>query len=101
MTGSMTDSATSTGLGLQEARAIAQSVIGGASSEEVASQYSVPVTMVEQITLDEQQAAATGYQAQGLGSGVVLLVAAGLYYTARRRLKRPEEGMEERTTASA
>ena len=101
MTGSMTDPATSTGLGLQEARAIAQSVIGGASSEEVASQYSVPVTMVEQITLDEQQAAATGYQAQGLGSGVVLLVAAGLYYTARRRLKRPEEGMEERTTASA
>jgi hypothetical protein len=57
--------------------------------------------MVEQITLDEQQAAAAGYQAQGLGSGAVLLVAAGVFYAARRRIERLENVSEQLTTESA
>lgn len=101
MTGSMTNQTSSTGLSEQEASGIATSVINGASSEEVSSQYSVPVTMVEQITLDEQQAAAAGYQAQGLGSGAVLLVAAGVFYAARRRIERLENVSEQLTTESA
>jgi len=90
MTASMSSQSSSTGLSLERATQIAKEVIQGASSEEVASHYSVPVALVDQITSDEREAAAEGYRAQGLGSGAALLLAAGIFYAARRRIEQHE-----------
>ena len=96
MTSSMSSQSSSTGLSLDGATQIAKAVIHGASSEEVASQYSVPVAVVDEITSYERQAAVEGFRAQGLGSGVMLLAAAGLFYAARRRIDRNDAAMDER-----
>ena len=97
-TASMSDENRSTGLSVDRATYIAKAVIEGASSEEVASQYSVPVALVDEVTSYERQAAVEGFRAQGVGSGFMLLAAAGIFYVARRRIDGNEAAIERRVT---
>ena len=97
-TASMSDENRSTGLSVDRATHIAKAVIEGASSEEVASQYSVPVALVDEVTSYERQAAVEGFRAQGVGSGFMLLAAAGIFYVARRRIDGNEAAIERRVT---
>ena len=94
----MSDENRSTGLSVDRATHIAKAVIEGASSEEVASQYSVPVALVDEVTSYERQAAVEGFRAQGVGSGFMLLAAAGIFYVARRRIDGTEAAIERRVT---
>jgi hypothetical protein len=101
MAASMSNANLSTGLTLDTATHIAKAVIQGANSEDVAAQYRVPVALVNQETADERQAGVEGFRAQGLGGGVILLSAAGLFYLARRRVERNEAAIERRETEPA
>ncbi|MFZ4486302.1 MAG: MFS transporter [Candidatus Nanopelagicales bacterium] len=101
MAASMSNANLSTGLTLDKATNIAKAVIQGANSEDVAAQYRVPVALVNQETADERQAGVEGFRAQGLGGGVMLLSAAGLFYLARRRVERNEAAIERRETEPA
>jgi hypothetical protein len=101
MTASMSNANRSTGVSLDQATHIAKAVIQGANSEDVAAQYRVPVALVNQVTAYERQSAVDGFRAQGLGGGVMLLSAAGLFYLARRRVERNEAASEGRETEFA
>lgn len=65
---------------------VATAMRDGATSEDVASQYAVPVAEVDQIDSMQRQAYLKGLQAQGTVGMVVTFAAAGLYYVARRRI---------------
>ena len=69
---------------------VAQAMRDGATSEEVASQYAVPVSEVDQIDDMQRMAYLKGFQSQGAVGMVVTLAAAGLYVVARRHITRAE-----------
>lgn len=56
----------------------------GVSSEQVASQYAVPLAEVEDIAIEQQEAMVDAYRAQGLAGGVIVLLAAGIFAFNRR-----------------
>lgn len=88
MTVSMSDQSNGLGMPPQQAQEIADSIREGATSEDVASQYSTPLPTVDQIADDEKQAAVVGYWAQGIAGGTVLALTAGIFVYARRRVQR-------------
>lgn len=55
----------------------------GVSSEQVASQYAVPLADVEDIAV-QQEAMVDAYRAQGLAGGVIVLLAAGIFALNQR-----------------
>lgn len=68
---------------------VAKSTLGGASSENVASTYAVPLDEVQQIDNIQRIAFLDGLHAQGGVGMVVSFAAAGLFVVARRRALRP------------
>ncbi len=87
---SIADQSNAAGISPQEADRIAESMREGATSEEVSSQYSVPLDTVDQLEGYQRQGAVEGYWAQGVGSGIVLTLAAVIFYVGRRRVERHE-----------
>lgn len=87
---SIADQSATAGINPQQAEQIANDMREGATSEEVSSQYSTPVSSVDQIQEFQREAAVEGYRAQGVGSGTMLLIAAGIFYFTRRRIDRRE-----------
>lgn len=69
---------------------IAEAMRDGATSEEVSSQYAVPVSEVDEIDTLQQQAYLEGFQMQGKVGMLVTLGATGLYLLARRRVTRTQ-----------
>ena len=79
---SLTASIQASGGDVSQAESITTSLRDGVSSEQVASQYSVPMTEVVAADDDQQSAMVQAYQVQGIVGGAVVLVAAlifGLY----------------------
>ncbi len=71
-----------------ESSQILEAVNQGASSQDVASQYSVPVADVEELTALEKDAFMTGYRAQGLVGGTVTLALGFVFLAVTRRQER-------------
>ena len=90
MSAAMTDQSSTAGLDPQQSEQIARSMLDGATSEEVASQYSVPVTTVDEIQGFQQQAFVAGYWAQGVAGGIVVTLSGLLYLVACRRIRRQD-----------
>ncbi len=88
MSTSLADQSSAAGISPQQADAIVTSMRDGATSEDVSSQYSMPVQTVDEIAGFQRQAAVEGYWAQGIAGGSVMLLAAALYFFACRRVRR-------------
>lgn len=63
----------------------------GQSQADVAAQYSVPESDIEQLSQDQKSAFIAGYRAQGIVGGSVTLLMGLLFYGVARRLVRPQD----------
>lgn len=63
----------------------------GQSQSDVASQYSVPESDIEELSQDQTQALVVGYRVQGIVGGAVTLAMALTYAIVARRLVRPKD----------
>ena len=82
---SLYDQSVAAGIDPSTATEVADAMKDGATSEDTASLYSVPVAEVDQIDDMTQAAYLEGLRAHGLAGGAVTLVAAALFYVVRRR----------------
>ena len=80
---SLTAELLASGGDVSQAASIAESLRSGVSSEQAASQYSVPLTEVETISSEQKQAMVDAYRMEGIVGGVVLLLAAGIFVLLR------------------
>jgi hypothetical protein len=64
---------------------IAKSIEDGASTQQLATQYALPVSEVEEIDALQVEAFVTGFRVQGLVGGIVTLGVAVAFYTVARR----------------
>lgn len=83
---SLSDQAVASGVDSSTATEVAgPSMRDGATSEDTASLYSVPVDEVEQIDSMQRNAYLVGLHVHGLVGGAVTLAATVLFYVVRRR----------------
>ena len=99
MAASISNQSSTAGLDPAQSAQIANDLREGATSGDAASQYSVPLTNVDEVELFMQQAYLGGFWAQGVASGTVLLVAAGMFYVGRRKMDRREALQEQDASA--
>ncbi len=85
---SLSDQAVASGVDSSTATEVATSMRDGATSEDTASLYSVPVDEVEQIDSMQRNAYLVGLHVHGLVGGAVTLAATVLFYVVRRRQER-------------
>lgn len=64
---------------------IAKSIQDGASTQQLATQYALPVAEVEEIDALQVEAFVTGYRVQGLVGGIVTLGVAATFFVVARR----------------
>lgn len=82
---SLTSQIQATGGDTSQVREITESLRDGVSSEQVATQFAVPLADVEDIDAEQKQAMVDAYRAQGAAGGVVLLVATVIFAAHRRK----------------
>ena len=68
---------------------IAAELRTGATPAQVSTTYAVPVAQVQQVNAAQQRALLDGMAAHGWAAGGVSLLAAGLFWVARRRTQEP------------
>lgn len=85
---SLSEQAVAAGIDPATASEVATSMRDGATSEDTASLYSVPVDEVDQIDDMQTNAYVAGLRAHGLVGGGVTLAATVLFYMVRRRQER-------------
>lgn len=85
---SLSDQAVAAGIDPTTASEVATSMRDGATSEDTASLYSVPVDEVDQIDAMQSTAYVAGLRAHGLVGGAVTLAATFLFFVVRRRQER-------------
>ncbi len=85
ITASLTDQLSSQGMADQQSAEIAAGIRSGATTEDLASLYSVPINDVDQVTADQQQGMVDGLHAVGVTGAVIVAVSALLFPVAVRR----------------
>lgn len=85
---SLTATLDSEGLAGQQSADIAASMRNGATSESVASDYSVPVQQVDEISAAQKGAMVDGLHAQGTVAALLTAGCAGIFLLGRRRQTR-------------
>ncbi|MDQ1248835.1 MAG: transporter, partial [Actinomycetota bacterium] len=88
---SLTQQLTAAGQDSTQVAQVAEGLREGLSSEEVSSQYSVPLDTVTDIEAEQKQAMVDAYRAQGLVGGVIVLGASAAFFFNRRGLTSPAE----------
>ncbi len=88
VSGSLQQQSVAAGIDPTVSAQVAADIRDGATAQDAASQYAVPVDEVEQITDMQTRAFLEGLRAHGLVGGVVTLVAAGMFFVVRRREER-------------
>lgn len=81
----LTDQLSSQGQADQQSAEIAAGIRSGATTEDLASLYSVPINDVDQVTADQQQGMVDGLHAVGLTSALIVAASALLFPVAVRR----------------
>jgi len=81
---SLTTQLTASGQSTAQVGDVSSALRGGTSSEEVASEYSIPFETVDAINDGQKQAMVDAYRAQGLAGGLVVLLAAAGFFLNRR-----------------
>ena len=88
---SLTRQLTAAGQDSTQVAQVAEALREGLTSEEVSSQYSVPLETVADIEAEQQQAMVDAYRAQGLVGGVIVLGASAAFFFNRRGLTSPAD----------
>ena len=91
ITSSLTTQLQQEGLASQQSADIAAQIRDGATSESVASDYSVPVQQVDEITEAQRVAMVDGLHAQGAAGAAFISVAAVIFLVGRRRQDRARQ----------
>ena len=63
----------------------------GQAQSDIAAQYSVPESDIEQLSQDQTEALVAGYRAQGIVGGAVSLLMGILFFFLARRMVRPKD----------
>jgi hypothetical protein len=71
-----------------QSAAIAEEIRDGATSENVAADYAVPVQEVDEISDDQRAAMVDGLHAQGVAGSAIILASAVIFFVGRRRQAR-------------
>jgi ribonuclease HII len=85
VTTSLTGLLDSQGLASDQARGIVDEIMDGASSENISSQYSIPVSDVDTMSTDVGLAMIDGWHSVAGTGAVVALACAGIFTVALRR----------------
>lgn len=82
---SLTTSLQQSGSDTSQVPAVAQALRDGVSSEQVSTQFAVPLAEVDDIDDEQKQAMVDAYRAQGMAGGFVLLLATAIFAFSRQR----------------
>lgn len=85
---SLQQQATGAGLDPTQTSQIATSLRDGTTPTDTATMYAVPTSEVDEVNDMQTSAYLVGFRTQGVVGGIVTLVAAGIFYTVRRRQER-------------
>jgi MFS family permease len=67
-----------------------RAINSGESAQDIATQYAVPSSDIEELAEDQAQALIVGYRAHGVVGGAVTLVVSAIFWAATRRMRRSE-----------
>ncbi|HUM87029.1 MAG TPA: hypothetical protein PKH63_06905, partial [Actinomycetota bacterium] len=87
----LTTTLTDDDLASQQSREVVEEIMDGATSEEIASQYSVPVDQVDTIDTDLAAAMIDGLHAVVVSGAVISVLCAAAFNGALRRRAKPAE----------